>query len=432
MEILELSRQNEGVDYFFKEIYPLVYNDEKAANKIFIYGQGYLSEKYKRTGAVEIILVLEGCIRIGQTVLNHNDMVIWYPGDEISFLCLTMAKLLRVIVPELENDIITSDYSYDEIDAAYNTVLNRLFLTKKKTFQVRGGKNIDPSLVTVVVQGYVNKKETGCTIKSVRKYLPGAKIILSTWKNCDVSEIDYDELVLNDDPGAVECGAFPELSIMNNTNRQIVSTQNGLASCNTPYTLKLRSDLILLGKDIVSYFDMLPPPEKYRIFKHRLLIGEIYTRHKFWYSCCGTEYVVEKPFHPSDWFVFGLTDDVRKLYSNISLIRQSDMYNYHYKYPDRAMGYKYTWRYTSEQEIFLGVVKQSFPDLKFDDWTDYNEELCLFSKRVIFDNFLILNFFQNKILNLKYPITCFANSGFSYSDKDLMTNEEQMNYCMTK
>ena len=210
----------------------------------------------------------------------------------------------------------------------------------KKTFQVRGGKNIDPSLVTVVVQGYVNKKETGCTIKSVRKYLPGAKIILSTWKNCDVSEIDYDELVLNDDPGAVECGAFPELSI--------------------------------------------------------------------------------------------LTDDVRKLYSNISLIRQSDMHNYHYKYPDRAMGYKYTWRYTSEQEIFLGVVKQSFPDLKFDDWTDYNEELCLFSKRVIFDNFLILNFFQNKILNLKYPITCFANSGFSYSDKDLMTNEEQIKYCMKK
>ena len=63
--------------------------------------------------------------------------------------------------------------------------------------------------ITVVVQGPVQtfsdrEQESGITRKcldSVRYFLPGAKIILSTWHNQDLTDLDYDQLVLCDDPG---------------------------------------------------------------------------------------------------------------------------------------------------------------------------------------------------------------------------------------
>ena len=44
--------------------------------------------------------------------------------------------------------------------------------------------------LSVVVQGAVSPLETISCLKSIRKYLPDAQIILSTWKNSDISELN--------------------------------------------------------------------------------------------------------------------------------------------------------------------------------------------------------------------------------------------------
>ena len=61
--------------------------------------------------------------------------------------------------------------------------------------------SIDTKDISIVVQGAVDPKNTPKCLTSIRKYLPGAEIILSTWEGTDCTGLDYDVLVLNKDPG---------------------------------------------------------------------------------------------------------------------------------------------------------------------------------------------------------------------------------------
>jgi hypothetical protein len=83
-------------------------------------------------------------------------------------------------------------------------------------------KNIDSKDISVVVQGPIHTQDnlTKRVLESVRTHLPNAELILSTWKGSEVDGLDCDILLLNDDPGAING--------LNNVNRQIVSTRNGL------------------------------------------------------------------------------------------------------------------------------------------------------------------------------------------------------------
>ena len=51
--------------------------------------------------------------------------------------------------------------------------------------------------ISVVVQGQVRDGEIEVCLSSIRKYLPGATIILSTWDGSNVKGLDYDKLILN-------------------------------------------------------------------------------------------------------------------------------------------------------------------------------------------------------------------------------------------
>ena len=105
--------------------------------------------------------------------------------------------------------------------------------------------------ISIVIQGAINPTETPKCISSIRHNLPEAEIILSTWEGSDTSNLDYDKLVLNQDPGATSITK----KIKNNMNRQLLSTQNGLKIAEKKYVLKLRSDLILSNTNFLKYFD---------------------------------------------------------------------------------------------------------------------------------------------------------------------------------
>ena len=60
---------------------------------------------------------------------------------------------------------------------------------------------IDTNDISVVVQGAIDQINTPKCLRSIRKRLPGAEIILSTWEGSPIDGLDYDKLVLNKDPG---------------------------------------------------------------------------------------------------------------------------------------------------------------------------------------------------------------------------------------
>lgn len=159
--------------------------------------------------------------------------------------------------------------------------------------------------ISVVVQGPVQHQDdlTKCVLESVRKHLPYAELILSTWKGSDVSELNYDVLLLNDDPGAI--------NKTNNVNRQIVSTRNGLQKATRRYAVKLRTDTLLTGTGFLDAFDRYPERrDDFKVFKHKVVIPNLYTRNP-------SRIVPHNPlyfFHPSDIFQFGLREDLLLLW----------------------------------------------------------------------------------------------------------------------
>ena len=245
--------------------------------------------------------------------------------------------------------------------------------------------------ITVVVQGAVYEGITVRAVESVRRFLPGARVVFATCvpggvpdggadagakgrgaaeagagakgygaaeagagaEGCEVSlpcagsretaipDVGADEVVAVPDPGGFAYAERPGEKI-NNVNRQIANTAAGLKKVRTPYALKLRSDFLLTGNGFLRYFDAFPAAdEAYRAFGHKLL------------ACCyfarNPRSDMPFPFHPSDLAFFGRTKDLLRLYDIPLMTREQAYWNRQ----DR-----HQYQYVPEQYLFINCLKR--------------------------------------------------------------------------
>lgn len=257
---------------------------------------------------------------------------------------------------------------------------------------------IESKDISVVVQGAIDPKLTSLCLQSVRTYLPGAEIILSTWEGSTVDGLDCDSLVLNPDPGGKKHDFIYHST--NNTNRQLVSIQGGLQKASRPYCLKLRTDALLKGAGFLSYWDRFPAQDpEYTLLEHKVLVGSDYSRE----ATCSAGTGVPTPFHPSDLWLMGLTQDLRAYFSDTAMMPDQDLANWAYKYPNRVPYQSSLWRYTPEQYYLVSFLKRHLDiALTFEDWSDWNEENISLSQKIIYNNFVFLGFHQSGIYNRKH------------------------------
>ena len=260
---------------------------------------------------------------------------------------------------------------------------------------------IESKDISVVVQGAIDKVNTPKCLRSIRKYLPQAEIILSTWKGSDLSELDYDVLVENDDPGFEFWN--PQKTIPYNLNRQLVSTKQGLLKTSRKYVLKLRSDLEIRGLGFIFYFNKFQKrDENYIIAKQKIVVSSLYSI-KFERENNATHYT---PFHISDWFMFGLAEDI-KLYFSMPIPELHSFARY-FEYKKKTNQYMIPWfndrlwKFPAEQYMGIEFAKQKFSDkIKMKDCLDYAHIDNEFSEQIIMNNFIILDYKQSQILILK-------------------------------
>lgn len=164
--------------------------------------------------------------------------------------------------------------------------------------------------ISVVVTGKIitdisdNGFKTADVLKSIRKSLPESKVILSTWDSEQVDGLDYDILIQNRDPGAVY---QRKKRRKNSHNRQIVTSLSGLLASKTPFSIRMRSDTLVLSDSFKHYWGKFRAPNSdYKIFEDYVL------------TCDGGS---QNPrtsgqlFHPSDFFHFGYTSDLIKFWN---------------------------------------------------------------------------------------------------------------------
>lgn len=302
------------------------------------------------------------------------------PGNIFWFISLSYAKKLRYAIKE----------SY------FGKTFHR---TKIKSREI-----------SVVVQGAINPDYIHNTLHSIRKFLPKAEIILSTWEGTDVSNMDFDILVLNKDPGAE---IFTPDGKRQNQNRQILSTQNGIKKATRKYVLKLRSDMRIEGTKFLSYFGKyVKRNQKCRILKERILINSLYTRNSIWIKANG----VHQPylFHPSDWMMFGLREDLLNVW-DIPLAPEPETSQYFVTHPNLPHAGGCLTRWHAEQYIWLSFLKKNGVKVDYDNYWVHNQYFQNLSELSIVNNTTLLEYKRQFDISCQKYTSRFGNSETMHS-----------------
>jgi len=265
--------------------------------------------------------------------------------------------------------------------------------------------------ISFVVQGAIDRSATPQCLASIRKWHPEAEIVLSTWESADVSGLDYDVLVTSTDPGAYNVMLPTGIKVMGNGNRQIVSTRNGLLKASRKYAVKLRNDIVLLGDKWMEMWDRFPQrsPE-WRMFQERIITGNWYARNPV--------REVRKPFHPSDWFMFGLREDLLLLWDiELEPEPESAWWFRSRPLPKKAWDLNDTRRYFAEQYLWKTLMLK-FGDLRFDHYMDASPENIRLTELTFANNLIILETHQFPFVMLKYPNPKWAWQFACYSHRE--------------
>lgn len=261
--------------------------------------------------------------------------------------------------------------------------------------------------ISVVVQGNIDLKYIETCLTSIRHVLPKAELILSTWiedkKKLNSLNLNCDKYVFSKDPGAELLNK--ESKSTNNINRQIISTQKGLAVATRKYILKYRSNMSLLSNNFLYFYEK--HSENADFFKQKLLVVDYYTRNPR---------IINMPFHPSDWIIFGLSEDVKKYY-NISL-QSKDEVLWFKNHKNTSNLFKSVYAlYSPEQYICISFLKK-YIRIKCKSYYDASEKNIEITEMFLAKNMIVIDSKKNGIIFLKYsPNRYFEKSTLlTYND----------------
>lgn len=249
--------------------------------------------------------------------------------------------------------------------------------------------------ISIIVQGAISKDFTRNVLLSIRRVFPDAEIILSTWENSDTDNLNYDLLVESKDPGAPIL--HPQWNQKHNLNRQIVSTKNGIKKATRKYVLKTRTDIVFNNANFLKYFGKFQiRNENCKILKERVLICQHYARR--------AEIL---PFHISDWVMFGLKEDIEKIW-DIELEPEPEYTEWFYnhellpQHKDERHEYNFfRHRYCAEQYIWANLLWKNGEKFTFENMFDISWYNSYLTRLSFANNLVILSLEQYGIIFCK-------------------------------
>lgn len=240
--------------------------------------------------------------------------------------------------------------------------------------------------ISVLIQGPFHLDLTPKTFESVRKLLPNSEIIFSTWEGADIPELEFK-------PDTILYNKCPDKDCFGNFNRQLFSTAEGLNLIKTKYVLKIRSDFALENLNMLGFLNPEAPRET-KIFQERIVAYVWKPKNK-----------KNKPrlFHPGDFYYFGLTKDIKNLFSIAPIQPNENAKSY-------LSSELYLW------DKFLqgtDILKYEFSDL-------FNYSKKDYFNRILADNFVFTTYEQMGIKALKSALKknniSTSNTAFRFED----------------
>jgi hypothetical protein len=253
---------------------------------------------------------------------------------------------------------------------------------------------IDSKIISVVVQGLSvgmeesdpKKRYTDRCLKSIRKYLPDAQIIFSTWQRCDTTGLECDEIIKGEEPEPIYMAFVDGRTKLMTVNNQIISTNNGLRVADREYVLKVRSDLELKGIGFIKYFLKYNGKSGGEFLKKRVVVLPTYNPRRR----------AKILFDPSDWMFFGLTEDIKNIFKvpemKVDQLR-GEKINGYYPIFENSEAEQYIW--TSFLSKYI-TVNLRHPG-------DFSTELMEISEKSYARNLIMLPAQKANVKCLKMP-----------------------------
>lgn len=284
---------------------------------------------------------------------------------------------------------------------------------------------MNSSDVSIIVQGKIigngsSNEITKRVCKSIRRLMPESQIILSTWEGEIVDDIPFDNLVLNktfDANKIIRIGE--ETPLLHSVNHQIVTTLNGLKAADRIYAIKIRSDLELFNTNFLSFFDKYdeypynnPEYMKWKVFKKRVVSLPTYNVHSK--RCI--------PFNISDWFFFGLKEDLLELF-DIDLVD-----TYGLKVRENEQYPRGEDNFGAEQEIWIRCLRKHL-SFQIRNAIDSSPQVLKNSEIALANNFVTVPASQLGLYSLKFGFSAYANdpwlssSLYTLRDWELLYNK---------
>ncbi|WP_165397126.1 WavE lipopolysaccharide synthesis family protein [Legionella sainthelensi] len=290
---------------------------------------------------------------------------------------------------------------------------------------------IEDKDISIVVQGPIIYQSTLGITENVtqlvclrlRKVFPQGEIILSTWEGENTENIEHDQLILNQDPGGTWFN-YEDYQTLNNCNRMIISTFAGIKAASRKYILKIRSDLFIVSKKFLDYFERFPQYNmEYKFVKNRIICFSLNTLHGHKTSL----FIMHRPFHISDWAYFGYKSDLFNLY-DIPLIKEPGFSQW---FLNRCKPFYdiepwRLWKMPPEQYITYSFLNK-FTPIKLDHTVDTSNNNVELSSQLLTNNFLILDQTQFSLISLKYLYFVFSSAkGYEWY---IFHSDWLKNYC---
>lgn len=188
--------------------------------------------------------------------------------------------------------------------------------------------------ISFLVQGPIkiidSTNLTEICINSIRKYFPKSRVIFSTDYGVDASKLNVDEVVYSE----AKIDALIEndqTGHLMSVNYQISSTKAGLSKITTPYTVKLRSDMVFGNSNIVKILKNRPkirPDTPYVLNNSYVVILD--------WSTVDPRRFLKFPHHPSDHFYAGETEDVKAIWDVPEMPQELMRWYEQNSYPSKA------------------------------------------------------------------------------------------------
>jgi|688.fasta_scaffold168966_2 hypothetical protein len=259
---------------------------------------------------------------------------------------------------------------------------------------------MNKSEITFVVQGKVLLKDgvnlTELCVKSIRRFFPESRIILSTDIGEDTLNLDVDECVYSMQSDKVVIENDRVGNIMP-ANLQIVTTFEGLKRVKTPYAVKIRSDMVLKNDNLLWLMRNRPRRNLINKFK----VCEQFVIILNW-SAVNPSYYLKLLHHPSDQLFAGKTSDLLAIWNCPEYPVEYMRWYSNHDYPSGARHGNSLVKFRCETWIWYNFIKK-YSNLDFNNSYDYNPELLEESQGFIANNLMIVGSKLAGVQSLKNP-----------------------------